>query len=153
MPSGGARPRSGPPPDRNALRRDRDHAEWRSLPTSGRVGDVPEWPLAGQLARERILWASEWSRPQAIVWEERGEQLQVALYVRAVVVAEGRKATAADRNVVLRYMDDLGLTQGGLARNRWTIESGEPAEKATPTDDPDRASAKSRLTAITGGAA
>jgi hypothetical protein len=56
------------------------------------------------------------------MWEARGQFLEVALYVRAVIVAEGRKATAADRTLVLRYMEDLGVSTGGLARNRWVID-------------------------------
>lgn len=46
MTSGGARARSGPAPDPNALRRTRDAKEWIKLKREGR-GDVPapEWPL------------------------------------------------------------------------------------------------------------
>jgi hypothetical protein len=88
------------------------------------------------------------------MWERDGQALEVALYVRAVVVAEGRKATASDRTVVLRLMDGLGLTQGGLARNRWVIDSEPaPAQKVTRPDDPDRASAKTRFQTLEGGAA
>ncbi len=44
---GGARINSGPPPDENALRRDRpsDRAGWTMLPADGYAGPVPEWPL------------------------------------------------------------------------------------------------------------
>ena len=151
MPSGG-HARSGPAPDPNALRRDRDKIEWAHLPTAGRKGDPPPWPLSEASKRELRLWAAEWQRPQALMWEADGQALEVALYVRAVVVAEGPKATAADRGLVLRQMDGLGLTQGGLARNHWIIDS-RPAEEQARPNDTDRASAKTRFKTIPGGAA
>jgi hypothetical protein len=53
MPRGGARVNSGPPPDPNALRRDRpsDVAGWTTLPAEGRTDSLgrpkpaPKWPL------------------------------------------------------------------------------------------------------------
>ena len=52
MASGGARARSGPAPDPNALRRDRkDDAGWSSLPVI-REGDVPEFPLPDVSGRD-----------------------------------------------------------------------------------------------------
>ena len=49
MPKGGARINSGPPPDPNALRRDRgtglDKDGWLTLPADGYSGPVPGWPL------------------------------------------------------------------------------------------------------------
>src|SRR4051794_33046974 len=120
MPRGG-HARSGPPPDPNALRRDRDNGEWTDLPAAGREGPAPEWPLPDVLAGEMELWARQWRRPQAFVWERNGQELEVALFVRSIVVSEGPKSTAADRNVVQRKMSDLGLTAPGLRANRWRI--------------------------------
>jgi hypothetical protein len=133
MVSGGARIRSGPPPDPNALRRDRpsDKATWRSLPAGERVGEAPAWPLEDVSKREAELWSAEWRRPQAVVWEERGYALEVALYVRSVVAAESPKATASDRALPLRFMEDLGISSAGLARNRWRIDD---AGNAAPTE-------------------
>jgi hypothetical protein len=47
VPKGGARINSGPPPDPNALRRDRpsDKDGWTLLPAGGFRGGAPEWPL------------------------------------------------------------------------------------------------------------
>lgn len=47
MTRGGARVNSGPPPDPNALRRDRkdDKDGWTTLPSEGRKGRTPRWPL------------------------------------------------------------------------------------------------------------
>lgn len=63
MASGGARARSGPPKDPDALRRDRkDDAAWITLPVEGRPGPAPDWPLAGKAAHIPALtpsWISE----------------------------------------------------------------------------------------------
>ena len=64
MPSGGARARSGPAPDPNALRRDRkDDAAWVVLPAEGFQGDVPEFPLADGSDAEVQLWVTLWRKP------------------------------------------------------------------------------------------
>src|SRR4051794_35844860 len=111
MPKGGARTRSGPPPDPNALRRDRkSDGEWSTLPATGRDGDLPDWPLADQSQREAVLWEQEWLRPQAVMWERNGQQLEVALYVRSVVDAEARGATTSSRTLVRQMMDSLGIS-------------------------------------------
>ena len=126
----GGHARSGPAPDPNALRRDRssDKAEWIELSAEGRDGPPPQWPLPETLSGELEMWAREWCRPQALEWERNGSELEVALFVRAIVVSEGPKATAADRNVVQRKMTDLGITVPGLRANRWRIV----AESAAP---------------------
>jgi len=111
------------------------------------------WPLGRPTVRKRALWAALWRRPEAIVWEEHHAEVQVALYVCAVMAADHPKATASDRKAALSYMDDLGLSEGGRTKNRWVIDSAEPARETKPTDDPDRLSAKARLTSIQGGAA
>ena len=150
MPSGG-HARSGPPPDPNAIRRDRDKAEGRHPPASGREGPAPDWPLTRASPREIALWEGEWRRPQAIVWEENGQAQEVALYVRALVVAERPKATTSARLLVMRQLDALGLTTAGLRSNRWIIDQAK--EQVTRPDDPDHASAKARFRSIAGGVA
>ena len=57
MPRGGARVNSGPPPDPDALRRDRkeDRAGWTILPAAGRQGDAPEWPLPPEARLSAML--------------------------------------------------------------------------------------------------
>jgi len=151
VPSGG-HARSGPPPDPNALRRDRDRAEWRHLPASGREGPAPDWPLTRASPRETELWTDEWRRPQAIVWEQNHQEREVALYVRALVVAERPKATTSARLLVMRQLDALGLTTAGLRSNRWIIDA-EAQQQVTRTDDPDHASTKARFRSIAGGVA
>src|SRR5690349_4306574 len=100
MPKGGARVRSGPPPDPMALRRDRDGSEWVTLPAAGRTDPPPDWPLsvAGDpvtSGREAQLWLELWKLPQAIEWERCHHDHEVALYVRRFVEAEQPGSIAA----------------------------------------------------------
>ena len=150
MASGG-HARSGPPPDPNALRRDRpsDKAEWVELPAAGRVGPPPQWPLADVVGNELEVWAREWRRPQAAEWERNGQELEVALYVRSITISEAPKATAADRNVTQRKMTDLGITVPGLRANRWRIASA--TSTTTSPAKPKRSRTKSRLQVVQGG--
>jgi hypothetical protein len=121
MTSGGARARSGPPPDPTALRRSRDAGEWRTLPAEGRPGDPPEWPLLDQNEREAIVWERLWRKPQAVAWEEMGQEYEVAMHVRLLVEAEAPESSPAQRTVLLRSAEGLGLSIPGLARNKWRI--------------------------------
>lgn len=153
MASGGARARSGPPPDRNAIRNGRAGADWIRLPASGRKGDPPGWPLSWPTKRELALWAVEWRRPQAIMWEANGQEVEVALYVRSLREAEKAGVAVAARTLIVRQQEYLGLSQPGLARNRWIIDSGSPDEaQHEPADGTRRpiaiSDARERLRAI-----
>lgn len=133
MPAGGARARSGPAPDPNALRNERsDVAGWKVLPITGRPGDPPDWPLTEATDRELIHWRRVWAMPQATEWEKLGQLTEVAVYVRRLVVVEQPDATAAMGNHVLRIAEGLGLTIPGLLRNRWQIGGGQAAAPQAP---------------------
>lgn len=149
MTAGGARARSGPPPDPEALRRDRpsDQAGWTRLPAAGRDGPVPRWPLPTPThSGGRRLWRTLWRRPEALMWETNGQEIQVALYVLAVLAAEMPQANASDRKTALSYMDDLGLSNGGRARNRWVIDDAGAARPEPQSSQPaSRRSSKDSL--------
>lgn len=183
MASGGARARSGPPKDPEALRRDRkSDAKWTILPAEGRNGPTPEWPLSGRVAhilpltpswiqqvededekqrlldqieseasarfsRELEIWASEWQRPQAVEWERNGQELEVALYVRALVTAEAPDAKVTLRTLVKQHQEALGLSLPGLARNHWKIQE---AEADVDRAEPKAMAARSRFKVIDG---
>lgn len=152
MPSGGPRARSGPPPDPTALRRERGtDSPWTHLPAAGRQGEPPTWPLSRQVAREKVLWAREWRRPQAVMWQANGQDIEVALYVRAVVAAEKPGASAPARSLVVRMQEALGLNLPGLMRNRWIIADGEaPVAGALQRGTP-ATSIKQRMKLVSGG--
>lgn len=150
----GTHGRQGPPPDPNALRRDRatDAAGWVTLPAEGRSGPAPDWPLAGCTDREAVLWSVEWRRPQAVEWERNGQEVEVAIYVRTLVAAEDVEATAAMRVLLRQQMEALGISVPGMARNRWKIGTVTPAatgtQAATGTDG---RSVRDRMKVIHGG--
>lgn len=155
MPKGGARARSGPAPDPDALRRERDAGEWTILPGEGRPGEPPEWPLLGQADREVDLWTRLWAKPQALMWERLGQELEVALYVRNLSMAELPGSPVNLGTLVRQQSDSLGLTTPGLRANRWRIVRDEQPEKsATRPKPPARKSSLNRggLRIVTDGA-
>lgn len=118
---------SGPPPDPNALRRNRldDRATWTVLPATGRDGEPPEWPFEEISPRQAELWAELWSRPQATAWEAMGADHEVALYVRALASLERPEPPRDAQRVVRQCADSLGLSVQGMMRNRWKIAAAE----------------------------
>jgi hypothetical protein len=130
MASGGPRGNGGRVPDPNAARRDRPgDSEWTTLPAA-REGEAPRWPLPDPTARELELWAGEWRRPQAVVWERNGQQHEVALYVRRLAEVELPNAPTNLGTLVKQMQENLGLSIPGMLRNRWKIASDEVAEQA-----------------------
>lgn len=151
MASGGARARSGPAPDPNALRRERDAGEWTVLPAEGRSGTTPDWPLVGQTDREEGLWTQLWSKPQALMWERFGQELEVALYVRNFALAELPGAPVNLGTLVRQQMDSLGLTTPGIRANRWRITRDEVSEQRIAKSTTKAPSSRSRLKVVPSG--
>lgn len=154
MPRGGARGRSGPAPDPNALRRDRksDQAGWTVLPSEGRTTDTPSWPAPTQTDREAELWTEMWATPQALIWERDGLRHYVAMFVRLLAEAEVEKASAENRKTVRMMYADLYLTSDSMARARIRIAEDEVAAKAAtkkPVAPP--TSARDRMKVVQGG--
>lgn len=151
MPRGG-HGRSGPAPDPNALRRERDAGEWKILPAKGRVGDAPDWPLVGLTGREVDLWTVLWRKPQALMWERHGQEIEVALYVRNLSLAELPGSPVNLGTLVRQMADSLGLTTPGLRANRWRIEPAEDVPAAgRPRTTAKRTSSRSRLKVVASG--
>jgi hypothetical protein len=107
--------------------------------------DGEERVLESVQERELALWASEWSRPQAVMWERNGQELEVALYVRSVVAAERADAPTNARTLVRQQQEALGISLPGLQRNRWRIED-------TPMKASARKPTRARLKVVPGGA-
>jgi hypothetical protein len=153
MPSGGARARSGPPPDPNALRRDRkSDAGWTVLPAGGREGDAPAWPLTEWSRREEVLWVEFWRKPQAILWEQNSQAYEVAMHVRSFAEAEAPGASVALRTLVRQQADALLLTIPAMHSARVKLSADEVRVKrdsAAPVAPP-VSSSRSRLRAVSG---
>lgn len=154
MPRGGARNRSGPQPDPNSSRSDRRGVSLTALPSQGHDGRPPEFPLPRSKARELELWRWAWSTPQACAWAcEPWRWYTVAMWVRTSVICEGAKATAADKNALHRFADQIGLTPAGLKENGWKIAADELAEKRAEAEaDGADDDVRGRLTVVANGA-
>ena len=156
MARGGARNRSGPQKDPNSARSDRAHFKLDALPAEGYRGSVPEFPLPrrvvkewvsegkerwqetdaaatdGVAARELELWEWAWRTPQACAWSQPSESWRlhsIAMWVRTFVLCESGEATAADRNSLHRFADQIGMTPAGLRENGWAVAVDEMAAK------------------------
>jgi len=154
MPSGGARNRSGPLPDPTSLKSAKRGISLTALPAEGYDGEIPPFPLpkikvfdvyfadkqrvkefnsdatVDRYNREIELWAQTWRTPQGAAWEREPWRWQtVAMYVRTMVVCESGDATAADKNSVHRFADQIGMTPAGLRENGWKIATDQVATK------------------------
>ncbi|WP_198653182.1 hypothetical protein, partial [Streptomyces sp. 111WW2] len=78
-------------------------------------------PLTEATGRESVLWEDLWAKPQAVVWEDMGQELEVALFVRTLAEAERPDARADIKKMIRGYLDSLGLSVSGMLRNRWKI--------------------------------
>ena len=149
----GTHGRSGPPPDPNALRRERKtDAGWVTLPAEGRSAPAPAFPLASATVRERHWWEYVWRLPQAVQWERDGQELEVAIYVRRLTEAEKRGASVALGTLVRQLSEQLGLTIPGMNRLRWRIAHDEVTERRSErTVEPQSApSARDRFRVVGG---
>ena len=127
--SGGARSRSGPTADPNALRRQRDGKEWTKLPAVGRLALPPEWPdeVAEPNEQELLMWRRIWTLPQALVWEADHSEDMVAFYVRTYLEAMQPRAGAQARTFVGQMSEKLLLTPGSLMQQRYVIDGTDEA--------------------------
>ena len=156
MPRGGARTVSGPPPDPNSLRQAKaaEAGGWKTLPAEGYSGEVPEWPLTEATPREETIWDDLWAKPQAVMWAELAQALEVALFCRTLAEAERPDARADIKKMVRGYLDSLGLSVSGMLRNRWKIApASEVAALEAPAaaGAPRRRSARDRLKVVPSG--
>jgi hypothetical protein len=106
--------------------------------------------LSDATNRELVLWAEEWKRPQAVMWEKNRQETEVALYVRSLVAAELPNAVVTARTLVRQQQEALGISLPGLARNRWRIGEAAPERRATASV-PASGSAKDRFKVVKGG--
>lgn len=176
MTKGGARNRSGPAPREDSGRSDRRGYSLQALPAEGYGGPVPDFPLptlrifqweyedkhryqvfdaeATKTFRDRelVLWEWVWRTPQACAWAMPSEQWRaytVGMWVRTAVVCEGSEATAADKNSLHRFADQIGMTTAGLREMGWRVAVDQVAEKAT--EPKQQVSSRSKLKVVRAG--
>jgi hypothetical protein len=125
----------GPAPNPNARRRNVKPTTTR-LPAGGYEGDVPPWPLSRANKAEKDTWAALWRLPQAAEWIKGAHARTVARYVRALVVAEQREASAFHLSEVRQLEDRLGLTPMAMMRLRWEVVVDETEAPEVADDAP-----------------
>lgn len=99
------------------------------LPTGGRKGKAPPWPLGEPTARELDVWRRLWRLPQAAAWEAGGAfDITIARYAWLKVSTEGD--TSASMLGELRQLEDrLGLNPVSMARLRWVVDDHTEVEQ------------------------
>jgi hypothetical protein len=126
---------TGPAPTPNARRRNARPA-FRRLPSAGRQGETPAWPLGGRASKaELALWAQLWTSPQAVAWEELGWVRTVARYARITIAAERPRAIAAVMSESRQLEDRLGLNPKAMRSLGWEISAVESVPDAANADD------------------
>lgn len=116
----------GPAPKPAEARRNRNATTasgFKRLPHEGYTGPIPEWPLS-MLAKddEHTLWLKLWRLPQAIMWTRMHCEDMVALYVRAIVEAQGDPANTKLLAEVRQLDSKIGLSPKALLDLRWEID-------------------------------
>lgn len=157
MARGGARNRSGPAKDPESEKSISAGYSLTALPAEGYKGRTPAYPLEKRIftkyvtlkdgrqvlrqdtakikkvwEREQAIWKWLWTTPQACAWSMPSESwrlMTIAMYARTFVICESSTATAADKNSLHRFADQIGLTTAGLAEMGWKVAINEVAEK------------------------
>lgn len=129
MTSGGARPRSGPVPQPDSLRRDRDGKDWTKLPKECTI-PTPDFPLEipEPTVAEMAMWTRLWRMPQAHVWHADHTYDLVGLYVRTFMKASKPDAPASAATIVKQMGDHLLLSSPALFAGRYVI-TGSPEDE------------------------
>ena len=120
-----------------------------------RVKEYDDEATEDRRDRELELWEWAWRTPQAAAWaKEPWRQHPVALWVRTAVICESSDATAADKNSLHRFADQIGLTPAGMAFNGWKVAADQLAEKRAEKPPAQKApTARDRMKALRGAAA
>jgi hypothetical protein len=156
---GGARKRSGPPPDptSGATERGRNSTakiDVRALPAGGYTGRPPGLNqfVGKPTARHRAVWAQLWKTPQAAAWSlEPWRWRMIADLARAEVRNEDFDAPAHVFKTVSKLRDELGLSDAGMRYLGWKIAlPNVDLTGSTPTGRPP---ASTRQAALEGEAA
>jgi hypothetical protein len=137
MTSGGARTRSGPPPDPDSRESERRGYSLEFLPPAGYDGPIPEFPLPDPSERELAVWAEAWRSPQACAWSMPAQTWMhrtIGLWVRTSVRAEQPNASVAILGVLHRFADQVGMTTAGLQYMGWRVGNA-PQTNPAPTGD------------------
>lgn len=153
MAQGGARNRSGPPPDPNSGRSDARGYKLTALPSEGYDGEIPEWPLSAQPnPAETAAWSWAWRTPQACAWSTASESWRipfVAQWARLHVRCSEPDAPGNLFASLFRLEDRIGFSTAGLAEMGWKVAVDETAAKRDEGEtETKRTSSRDRLKSV-----
>lgn len=149
MAKGGARTKSGPPPEAGSRTSERKGFLPTALPSSGFDGEIPDLAdyMPRPLVRHKQLWEQLWRTPQACMWDRDRWMIPiVADLVRCQVRSEAKDAPAAWETPVQQKRTELGLTSSGMRFLGWEIKHDEvtPKREEKAADEPDEPAAPKR---------
>lgn len=125
----------GPPPNPNRRRRNAG-PQLLELPSEGRQGKLPTWPLEDPSDAELAIWRDLWGTPQAVMWERYQWTRTVARYVRILLRAElpdaGRDAMSEARQLEAH----LGLTPRAMKDLMWKVADDEVSARRQAAAQP-----------------
>lgn len=150
MPRGGARNRSGPPPDPASGRSERAGLRFTALPAEGYDGEPPDLKefLPRATLREQAIWAQLWRTPQAAAWaREPWRWPVVADLVKYLRRADAAKSPVGLATAIRQLRDDLGLSTAGLKQQGWAIAADELEQRRDERQEPAEAKPARRLRA------
>jgi hypothetical protein len=99
--------------------------------------------------REAEFWQRLWSeRPQAHEWLRLGLDIEVALYCRKLGEAEQPRSSTILAQTIRQLADSLGLSIGGMQKNRWIIPVSEVKSGRSQARKSSAPSSRSRLRVI-----
>ncbi|MEJ6019864.1 phage terminase small subunit [Corynebacterium sp. H113] len=142
----------GPPPKNDGTRRTKGALPYvlAELPSEGRKGRAPAWPLAGRAPRG---WAALWRLPQAVMWEKMHSELAVARYLLLRVdmedaMAEKKEVKSAVFSEIRQSEDALGLSPKGMQTLRWRVRLDEVEEQRQHKRASNPANRRARLKVV-----
>jgi hypothetical protein len=110
---------------------------WEYFQDKVKVRELDDKATKARRARELALWKWAWQTPQACAWSrEPWRWYAVAMWVRTSALCESADATAADKNSLHRFADQIGLTPAGLRENGWKIAVDQVAVKRDEAQTP-----------------
>lgn len=155
MPKGGARNRSGPPPQEGSGRSDARGYTLTALPAEGYQHGAPDWPLAVEPnPAERAAWEWAWSTPQACAWSVPSESWRVpfvAQWARLHVRCSEPDAPGNLFASLFRLEDRIGFSTAGLAEMGWKVAVDETAPKREEQKPAKESSSRDRLKVVKSG--
>ena len=119
-------PGPAPKPAAERRRRNAPRANTTLLPSDGRKGPAPKWPLPTLKAEG---WDDIWKLPQAVMWERMHAEEVVARYIdlrERVSNPEFPESKNASFWGVLASLEDrLGLTPKAMLQLQWEVAPTE----------------------------